>query len=67
MSFEDLKNYQIVWREPLCRKYRSYKVCAMGPSSSGGLTMLMMLKIFESFDIKSMGPNSLKWCISFRS
>ena len=30
MSFEDLKNYQIVWREPLCRKYRSYDVCAMG-------------------------------------
>ena len=60
MSFEDLKNYQIVWREPLCRKYRSYKVCAMGPPSSGGLTMLMMLKIFESFDIKSMGPNSIE-------
>ncbi len=60
MSFEDLKNYQIVWREPLCRKYRSYKVCAMGPPSSGGLTMLMMLKIFESFDIKSMAPNSIE-------
>ena len=60
MSFEDLKNYQIVWREPLCRKYRSYNVCAMGPPSSGGLTMLMMLKIFESFDIKSMEPNSIE-------
>jgi len=60
MSLEDLKNYQIVWREPLCRKYRSYNVCAMGPPSSGGLTMLMMLKIFESFDIKSMGPNSIE-------
>ena len=32
----------------------------MGPPSSGGLTMLMMLKIFESFDIKSMGPNSIE-------
>ena len=60
MSFEDLKNYQIVWREPLCRKYRSYNVCAMGPPSSGGLTMLMMLKIFENFDIRSMDPNSIE-------
>ena len=60
MSFEDLKNYQIVWREPLCRKYRSYDVCAMGPPSSGGLTMLMMLKIFENFDIRSMDPNSIE-------
>jgi gamma-glutamyltranspeptidase/glutathione hydrolase len=60
MSFEDLKNYQIVWREPLCRKYRSYNVCSMGPPSSGGLTMLMMLKIFENFDIRSMDPNSIE-------
>jgi gamma-glutamyltranspeptidase/glutathione hydrolase len=60
MSFEDLKNYQIVWREPLCRKYRSYNVCSMGPPSSGGLTMLMMLKIFEKFDIRSMDPNSIE-------
>ena len=60
MSFEDLKNYQIVWREPLCRKYRSYSVCSMGPPSSGGLTMLMMLKIFENFDIRSMDPNSIE-------
>jgi len=60
MSFEDLKNYQIVWREPLCRKYRNYNVCAMGPPSSGGLTMLMMLKIFENFDVRSMNPNSIE-------
>jgi gamma-glutamyltranspeptidase/glutathione hydrolase len=60
MSFDDLKNYQIVWRDPLCRKYRSYDVCAMGPPSSGGLTMLMMLKIFENFDIRSMDPNSIE-------
>ena len=60
MSFEDLRNYQIVWREPLCRKYRSYNVCAMGPPSSGGLTMLMMLKIFENFNVSSMDPNSIE-------
>ena len=58
MSLEDLKNYQIVWREPLCELYRSYNVCSMPPPSSGGLTMLMMLKILEDFDIQKLDPES---------
>ena len=31
----------------------------MGPPSSGGLTMLMMLKILEDYNIKSLKPNSV--------
>ena len=31
----------------------------MGPPSSGGLTMLMMLKLLEDFNIKSLKPNSI--------
>ena len=58
MSLDDLKNYQIVWREPLCELYRSYNVCSMPPPSSGGLTMLMMLKILEDFDIQKLDPES---------
>ena len=58
MSLDDLKNYQIVWREPLCGLYRSYNVCSMPPPSSGGLTMLMMLKILEDFDIEKLDPES---------
>ena len=58
MSLDDLKNYQIVWREPLCGLYRSYNVCSMPPPSSGGLTMLMMLKILEDFDIQKLDPES---------
>ena len=59
LSYSDLKNYKIVWREPLCSKYRKYNVCSMGPPSSGGLTMLMMLKLLEDFNIKSLKPNSI--------
>ena len=59
LSHSDLKNYKIVWREPLCSKYRKYNVCSMGPPSSGGLTMLMMLKLLEDFNIKSLKPNSI--------
>lgn len=59
LSYSDLKNYKIVWREPLCSEYRTYNVCSMGPPSSGGLTMLMMLKILEDYNIKSLKPNSV--------
>ena len=59
LSHNDLKNYKIVWREPLCSKYRKYNVCSMGPPSSGGLTMLMMLKLLEDFNIESLKPNSI--------
>ena len=59
LSHSDLKNYKIVWREPLCSKYRKYNVCSMGPPSSGGLTMLMMLKLLEDFNIESLKPNSI--------
>ena len=59
LSYSDLKNYKIVWREPLCSKYRKYNVCSMGPPSSGGLTMLMMLKLLEDFNIESLKPNSI--------
>ena len=58
MSLDDLKNYEVIWREPLCQMYRSYNVCSMPPPSSGGLTMFMMLKILEEFDIKNLKPES---------
>jgi gamma-glutamyltranspeptidase/glutathione hydrolase len=58
MTLSDLKNYEIIWREPLCQMYRSYNICSMPPPSSGGLTMLIMLKILEDFDIKSLKPES---------
>ena len=56
MNMNDLKNYRVIERNPLCFLYREiYKICAMGPPSSGGQTVGQILKILENFDLPNMG------------
>lgn len=54
----DLAGYVARDRAPVCGTYRAYKVCGMGPPSSGGITVLMILKQLERFDLAGMGRNS---------
>lgn len=58
LSLADLSNYQAKFREPVCNGYRVYQVCGMGPPSSGGVTVLQILGILESFEISELEPNS---------
>ena len=58
LSEDDLKNYQAKERPPVCAAYRQYRVCGMGPPTSGGLTVIQMLKILENFDLPSLSPLS---------
>ncbi|MGB5755435.1 MAG: gamma-glutamyltransferase family protein [Acidimicrobiales bacterium] len=51
MTMEDLRNYRVVEREPVCIEYRGHHVCGMGPPSSGGLAVGQILGILESFDL----------------
>ncbi|HEY6087856.1 MAG TPA: gamma-glutamyltransferase, partial [Burkholderiaceae bacterium] len=51
MSFADLANYQVNERVPTESTYRGYRIKAMSPPSSGGLTMIQMLKMLERFPI----------------
>ena len=55
---EDLQNYKIIERPPVCIKYKIYDVCGMGPPSSGGVAIAQILGILEPFDLKSLGPSS---------
>jgi len=48
----DLKQYNVKTRPPVCADYHDYKICSMGQPSSGGLTILQALKILEPFDLK---------------
>lgn len=63
MTLEDLKGYKIVERAPICGQYRSYRVCGMGPPSSGGIAVLQMLSTLETQDMASMkvGPDAAHW------
>ncbi len=58
MSAGDLQSYQAKERRPVCGTYRSYRICGMGPPSSGATTVYAILKQLERFDLKAMGPNS---------
>lgn len=49
MTDYDLKNYQVVEREPVCIEYRNHNVCGMGPPSSGGIAVGQILGILDNF------------------
>ncbi len=51
MTTDDLANYQVIERTPVCILYRGRDVCGMGPPSSGGLAVGQILGILEHFDI----------------
>jgi gamma-glutamyltranspeptidase/glutathione hydrolase len=54
----DLAGYKVRDVEPLCGKYRAWKVCGMPPSSSGGVALLQVLGALERFDLAAVRPNS---------
>ena len=58
MTTGDLASYAAKPRPTLCVPYRTYKICGMGPPSSGGVTVLMILKQLERFDMAKLGPAS---------
>ena len=41
VTLADLANYEPKWREPVAFTYRGYRIAAMPPPSSGGLTLAM--------------------------
>jgi gamma-glutamyltranspeptidase/glutathione hydrolase len=58
ITHEDLANYKVVERQPVCGSFKQHNICAMPPPSSGGIHLIQMLNILENFDLKSMGHNS---------
>jgi len=58
ITLDDLENYKSKWRKPLINKYKNFEIITMPPPSSGGLHLIQMLNILESFDIKSLKHNS---------
>ncbi len=58
MTLDDLTSYKAVTRPPVCGPYRTYKVCGMGPPSSGGIGVLETLGVLEKFDLRALGAHS---------
>ena len=55
----DLAGYKPKVREPVCGRYRIYKLCGMPPPSSGGITLLQILAMLEPFNLRALGAESL--------
>ena len=60
MTAVDMAGYVAKQRPPVCMTYREWKVCGMGPPSSGGLTTLQILGIAEQFDLGGFVPFSAR-------
>jgi gamma-glutamyltranspeptidase / glutathione hydrolase len=58
MVLGDLASYDAKKRESVCGDYRGYKICGMGPPSSGATTVYAILKQLERFDMAALGPKS---------
>ena len=57
MTLGDLASYDAKERAPVCGMYREYRICGMGPPSSGGTTVFAILKQLEGFDLSALGKD----------
>lgn len=60
MTLKDIASYQVKDRAAVCTTYRIYKLCGMGPPSSGATTVFQVLGMLERFDMKALGKDDPK-------
>ncbi|HEV3011246.1 MAG TPA: gamma-glutamyltransferase [Burkholderiales bacterium] len=58
LTEDDLRNYRAVEREPVCGPYRRWRLCSMGPPSSGGVAVLQILGLLERTSFARAPPES---------
>jgi gamma-glutamyltranspeptidase/glutathione hydrolase len=58
MTAADLAAYEAKARPAVCTIYRVYKLCGMGPPSSGATTVFQILGMLERFDMAKLGKDS---------
>ena len=62
MTPADIAGYSAKQRDAICGTYRGYRVCSMGPPTSGGIAVLQMLGQLEGFDLAALGKdNPVTW------
>ena len=61
ITSQDLQDYEVYLKEPICGDYKQYNVCSMPLPSSGGIAIIQMLNIIENFDLKNYSHNSLDY------
>lgn len=68
MTESDIAAYEAKLRDGVCGTYRGYRVCGMGPPSSGGVAVLQILGQLERFDLRALGlGNPVTWHLFLES
>ena len=60
MTLKDLAAYRAVERPAVCGTYRGYRLCSMGPPSSGGVAVLQILKMLQRFPSSQLAPETAR-------
>lgn len=58
MALADLAAYKVEEREPVCGSYRIWRLCGMGPPSSGAVAIQQILGVLEEKDLRRIGPGA---------
>ena len=58
IDHRDLTDFTAPWVEPVKGVFRGHTVISMPPPSSGGVTLLQILKLIDPFDLEALGTNS---------
>ncbi len=60
ITLADFRAYAPKERKPVCNPYRQWTVCGMGPPTSGGMTVLQILGMLETFDLSGLTPGGVE-------
>ncbi|HEV2546716.1 MAG TPA: gamma-glutamyltransferase [Stellaceae bacterium] len=55
---DDLARYEAKERPPVCGTYRRYRLCGIGPPSSGTLTLLQIVGMLQHFPLARTTPQA---------
>lgn len=58
ITLADLAAYRVEEREPVCGRYRVWRICGMGPPSSGAIAVQQILGIVEAQNLARLGPGA---------
>ena len=64
LSYNDLKNHQSEWIDPVSTNYRGYDIWELPPNGQG-IAALQILNLLEAYDIRSMGFGSAEYIHHF--
>jgi len=57
MTDADLAAYRAKERTAVCASYRVYRICGMGPPSSGATSVIGILGLLQRFDLHALGKD----------